>query len=71
MPLTDATVLTSLKPSQSKHSYLVRYHVCHGGLDEAWQDDVDPDAELAELLGGGLGEADDPGLTRRVVCLRV
>ena len=50
-------------------SYLVRHHVSHGSLDEARQDDVHPDTELAQLLGRRLSEADDCGLAGGVVCL--
>ena len=36
-----------------------------------WQDNIDPDAEHAELLGSRLGEPDHPRLARSVVCLDV
>ena len=49
--------------------YLVRHHISHGSLDEPWQYHINSDPELAELLGRGLGEANDPGLAGGVVCL--
>lgn len=50
-------------------THLVRNNISHGSLDKAGEDDIDPDAELAELLGRGLGEADDPRLAGGVVGL--
>ena len=48
-------------------THLVRNNISHGSLDKAGEDDIDSDAELAELLGRGLGEADDPRLAGGVV----
>ena len=48
---------------------MVRNRLHHGGVYEARRDAVDPDAELAELLGGRLREADDARLGGRVVGL--
>ena len=50
-------------------THLVRNNISHGSLDKAGEDDIDPDAELAELLGRGLGEADNPRLAGGVVGL--
>ena len=49
--------------------YLIRHNISHGSLDEPREYHIDSDPELAELLGRGLGEADNPRLAGGVVGL--
>ena len=49
--------------------YLVRYHVSHGSLDEAWQNHIYSDPESSQLLGSSLGEPYHSSLARCVVSL--
>ncbi len=72
-----ATEATSLGSAGAAHRDLgqllvpdpLRHGLGHGRADQAGLDRVDPHAQVGDLLGGGLGQADDAGLGGRVVGL--